>query len=100
MKINTIKRTPAQLRKREADLLSELCAYHGYSFSRSIRPTMLFSKIGKRTKLEAGVVLELMVPASGALGRQLAEYEKKNPKPGRKSKTRPLSKIGPGPSRP
>lgn len=71
MKANTVKRTPAQLRKREQTLLEELCMYHGYSFSDTLpdrdRTTMLMSKKNGRTKLEMGRVLKVIVPGASKL---------------------------------
>jgi hypothetical protein len=77
VKINMPKRTPAQLRKHEADLLGELCAHHGYSFADTLpkdqRSVILLTvrKNGKRLRIFGGVVVKLMVPESGALGKKI-----------------------------
>ena len=77
MKINMPKRSPAQLRKRESQLLEELCTYHGYRFADSLRSsersTMVMVGNGKKAKLELGFCLKFVVPANGALGQQIAK---------------------------
>jgi hypothetical protein len=78
VKINMPKRTPAQLRKHEADLLGELCTHHGYSFADTLpedqRSVLLTSRRnGKRLRVFGGVVVKLVVPASGALGKEITK---------------------------
>lgn len=81
MKFNMPKMTVAQKRKREATLLEELCLYHGYSFADTLpdrdKSTMLMSRVGKKTKLELGIVVKLMVPSGGALGKQILKRRTK-----------------------
>lgn len=66
---------------REGKLLSELCKHHGYSFSDTLpardRSTMLASRDGDRLQIGGGVVVKLMVPADGALGRQIVKLREK-----------------------
>lgn len=79
------KKTPAKLRTREEALFTELCAQHGYAFADTLpardRSTMLATRKGGRLRLEGGVIVKLVVPADGALGRQivaLREAKKKS----------------------
>ena len=75
------KRPPPKLRDRkknharEGKLLVELCKHHGYSFSDTLpardRSTMLASRDGGRLQVSGGVVIKLLVPSDGALGRQI-----------------------------
>ena len=88
MKINTVKRTPAQLRERESSLIRELRVYHGYMFSDTLperdKSTMMMSRKGKQAKLEMAVVFKIMVPLQSSLGRLIVLHranKRKNAKP-------------------
>ena len=90
MKINTVKRTPAQLRKRESSLVEELCTHHGYMFSDTLperdKSTMVMSRKGKRTKLEMAIVFKILVPMQSQLGRKIVlARAKRKPKPSSRS---------------
>ena len=69
------KQSPAKLRTRESALFAELCARHGYAFADALpardRSTMLASRKDGRLQIQGAVVVKLMVPADGALGRQI-----------------------------
>lgn len=81
MKINTPKRTRAQLRKREADMLSELSLYHGYCFDvklpKNQQSTMMFQRSGAKRTLSMAVVAKIIVPISSKLGTQIVAWRAK-----------------------
>lgn len=85
MKKSAKKSTPAKLHAREEALFTELCERHGYAFADTLpardRSTLMASRTGGRLRLEGGVVVKLLVPTDGALGRQivaLREAKKKS----------------------
>lgn len=87
-----VSASQAKLNKRESDLLSELCAHHGYSFADDCpsgkKTTMMYShdKVTKKTKITLGICVRLMVPGEGALGMQVIEQRAAGPKKNGKGK--------------
>lgn len=68
-----IRRTPAQLRAREAKLLAELQAHHGYAFADALpvrdKSSMMADRVSGKLHLFSAIVLKVFVPSGGWMGR-------------------------------
>ena len=106
MKINTPKCSAAQLRKREAEMLEELCDRHSYFFSIKVpkneqSTTIVQRRGGGKYTLRLAVVAKVIVPVASKLGAQIIAHRARLAREAKERKGRPkmraLHKIGPGP---
>jgi hypothetical protein len=72
--------TAAQHKKREGELLVELCSVYGYAFADTLRDgertSMIMDRRDGKTTIRAAYGIKLIVPSDGTLGVQIAAGRK------------------------